>query len=619
MISLFLLAKYQMDLPIMTTPRATFFPLMALSLGLCLLLSTSLSAQRGSTRTQERLEEQRASTWPPERVYSKVSLGYALQRVFRKHFDFCGFTAAAERRDYIPPDVARFLGKRSLRTKVETADISGGGLLFYIFHQNELSIPLDVVSYSSTRILNPAGAAPAFLLDPNGHFDAFVFTKNCSGYLKSSLDAGIEPPYSAFKTALTTDEKRESSVLALSGAFVSPLKGVLDTRDARTTDLMLRLWHFYQQNPAYIGRAYYLREFEGVMVKHVGAAEDARRLDAEIGINVNGPLSSNVKANLGSGRITAGTFSGTDWETIVFADYEGMYTRNDLFAPLPTPAEIQAYFANLRPVFQKPKDFPLMTEGAEHKHYLIVEGLPEEICRQPWVVEEVRPGVYAGPLRWEAAYFKESNGVSGGRFTITGQPDPRLFSGSIAERPGQVRLSYTLRSLQPVGGAYLRLSVDEELPTSAHPIVSLNAGRFDLTLQEDRRFAFQWRCQLEVEDEDNPVDFNVLPYVSNIRVWSGDQTAVETEVVNITPDPARHAFIITLESRQTWPLDRIDDKQMQNYNLAMEVHLQSRRAPVRTVRQVRGFLAFPSLRPEAPVIIMPVEAPPASGNGNGGG
>lgn len=587
-----------------------------------LTLAQPLQAQRANNRAQERQEELRTESWPPERAYTKVSLGYAMQRVFRKHFDFCGFSAPPERRDFIPPDISKFLGRRTLRTKVETANISGGGLMFYVFHQTELALPLDVISYSSTRLLTPPGYGPAFTLDPDTHFDAFVFTKNCSGYLKSSLDAGIEPPYSAFKTALTTDERRESSVVALSGSFVSPLRGLIDLRDARTTDLMMRLWHFYQQNPAYIGKAYYLREFEGVMVKHLGTAEDARRVDAEIGMNINGPLNSNIKANLGSGRATGGSFSGTDWETIVFADYEGAYSRNDLFAPLPGPADIQAYFAGLRPVFQKPKDFPLMTEGAEHRHYLIVEGLPEEICRQPWIVENVQPGVYAGPLRWEASYFREDNGLSGGRFTITGQPDPSLFTGSVTERPGQVRLSYTLRSLHPVGGSYLRLTVNEELPTSAHPIVGLAQGRFDLSIQEDRRFALQWKCLLEIEDEDNPIDFATTPYISQIKVWRGDQSALEVHLADIRPDPERHCFVLTLQSRETWPLDRIDDKQMLNYNLSMEVHLQSRRAPVRSIRQVRGFLSFPDIKTERPApneIPMPAPtAPTSSGNGNGG-
>ena len=90
------------------------------------LLPVGAEAQKIG-RYQRKLEEHRRTEWPPERSYSRVSLGYALQQTFRRHCEYCGFETPDGRRDYIPQDISKFLGRRGLRTKVETADIRGGG------------------------------------------------------------------------------------------------------------------------------------------------------------------------------------------------------------------------------------------------------------------------------------------------------------------------------------------------------------------------------------------------------------------------------------------------------------------------------------------------------------
>jgi hypothetical protein len=589
---------------------------------LCLSALEPLAAQRNPERVQEKQEELRAATWPPERVYTRATLGYALQRVFRKHFEFCGFAAPIERPDYVPPDITRFVGSRTMRTRVETANISGGGLMNYIFHQNELALPLDGVNYTPTRLLQ-AGATP-FLLDPNGHFDAFLLTKNCSGYLKSSLDAGIEPPYTAFRAALSTDENRKSTVMALSGSFVSPLKTVLERRDQATTEMMFRLWHFYQQFPEYIGKAYYLREFQGVMIKHLGTAEEARRVDAELGININAPLSSELKAQLANGRVNTSSFSGTNWETIVFADFQGTYIKQNLFSPLPSPADIEAYFAGLQPVFQLVRDYPVVAEGLDFQHVVLVEGMTEELCRQPWVIESVGGELFSTNPQLQASWLPPANGAPArGQFVVTGLPNQAVFKVPVAERPTQLNVSYVLRSAQPLGGRYLRFSVAAQLPLSLHPQLQPLPGRFDLRVQDDRQLAFQWQCRAEVTDKENPVDFSQQPVVSGLRIWREDKPEVTllARVTSIQPDPARASYTIFLETLETWPMHRIDDKQFSKYQYELSLQLPSRRSTARISRQLTGVLSFPEIKPEAPPVVTPAPAPelapPAEGEGGG--
>ena len=119
--------------------------------------ANALTAQRAS-KYKDRLEELRNEDWPPQRVYSRISLGYALQRIFKKHTDYCGFSISDTKRDFVPADMSKFLGKRDLRTKVETADIRGGGLLNYIFTYDETQRPFSDINWAFHNFTLGAGA-----------------------------------------------------------------------------------------------------------------------------------------------------------------------------------------------------------------------------------------------------------------------------------------------------------------------------------------------------------------------------------------------------------------------------------------------------------------------------
>jgi len=550
-------------------------------------------------RAAQKLEKYRRENWPPIRAYSRVSLGYALQQKFKLHAQYCGFDIPSGKRDYVPSDINKFLGNRTLRTKVETADIRGGGLMYYIFHDSEMIQPFDVIQYVPSKVLRIADLTEEFAINPDENFDTYILTKTCGGYLKSALDAGIEPPYAAFRAALETDSRRESQIVALSGSFVSPLKLVLDANNDQTVEVLMKIWKFYMDNPDYVGSSHYLKEFEGVMIRHIASTEQNRAIEMEAGVNLNGLLPGRLKTQFGAGATTQGTFSGTDWETIIYADYDekNMY-REDLFAELPSPAFIRRYFENIHPAFQKSRDFPVMTEGITHKHFLTVEGIPENMTENFWEIESVKPGVYEGYPNLEAQYFEDGN-VSGCRFTVSGRPLRENFQGAEATRPSRLPLSYTIRSRYPVNGEYLRLYVNEEIQTSAHPVASVGNGEFDLTKKEDRKFAFQWKFEVDIEDNYNPVDFADMPYIGNLTVRRSDKN-LNVKLANIEADPQRKRFYITLETFDTYPLDKIDDLNMMPYNLSLDVHLNSKISGSTSVRPLKGILYFPSIKPDPP-------------------
>ncbi|PHN06412.1 hypothetical protein [Flavilitoribacter nigricans] len=563
---------------------------------ICLFLNQDVQAQRIG-KYKDRIDEYRRENWPPERNYSRISLGYALQRIFKKHTDYCGFTISDNKRDYVPGDLSKFLGRRDLRTKVETANIRGGGMLYYIFNPDDIEKPFDEINFMSTRVFQSSSVSDPFEMNPDENFDSFILTKNCSGYLKAFLDAGIEPPYFAFKKALETDGKRESTVVALSGSFISPMKTLLEANDWRTTEAMMNLWQFYRNNAGMINQAYYLREFEGVMVKHLSTAEDNFKIEAEVGMNVNLPLAAKIKGNVGVGRTNSTAFSGTDWETIIYADFAGRYTKQSLFSRLPSPTDIKHYFQAIKPTFQQARDFPLMTEGAEHTHYLTVEGVPPNMTNNFWVLDDVLSGVYDGQPTLTAEPFQDEDGTFGCRFIVRGRPLSSNFSGPLAYRPGKLGVAYTIRSRYPVGGEYISIKVNEEIQTSAHPIAILSQGEFDLKKREDRRFAFQWKFVINLEDEANPVDLNLKPFINNLVARRSD-SKVDILLTGVEPDPQRRRYYVTVESLDTYPLEKIDDTNMVNYNLSMDVHLQSKRSAARSIRPVKGILSFPSIKPD---------------------
>jgi hypothetical protein len=164
-----------------------------------------------------------------------------------------------------------------------------------------------------------------------------------------------------------------------------------------------------------------------------------------------------------------------------------------------------------------------------------------------------------------------------------------------------VSISYRLRHTQALAGQYLSFTVEDELPTSAHPLARLADGRFDLSIKEDRRFSFQWQVAIDIEDAEHPVDFSQQPYLADIQLRRNDQgDPLQIRLVDITADSRRKQYLLTFETLETWPLQRINDTQMQTYTLDFKVHLPSRLSTSRMLRPLKGLVSFPSLRPLPP-------------------
>ena len=533
------------------------FQLSVLSLLLILFTSLSLDAQR--RRNNEKEED-----WPPVKSYSRTSLGSAMQSVFARHYDFCGFKKLTGRRDYTPPTIDRFLGRRTLRTRVERADLNGGNLLSYIFTTEETTYPLDKIRYRPDNLLFTAADGVNLEPQPREGFDAFLLTKNCSGYLKASLDAGLKPPYVAFAAALETDARRNSTVVALAGSFLSPLSEVLAANDERTAELMIRLWRFYQDHPEYAYGAYYLTQFEGVTVKHLTDTEEIRQTEQTLGINVSLPLAGKFQSDLNRVSFRENKFSGTDWETIVYADFEGPYQRQNLFARLPTAAEVVDYFYNnpvVRPVDTR---YLALREGGSHEHAFEVSGLPAGLAGLGWRLDNLSTGAYRHNPALEVA--PQGAGL---RFTVRGFAAPELFSPDNTTELEFLPVSYDLVLPARNGIPALRIPHEVSLPLSNHPIVEMAGNRFELRRKNNGQYSFQWHLTLNIDDRDNPLDENG-EFKANKIAAGTESLPLNITMIQAEYDPRRSVLNVILETEENFPLTQINDRDMATVPASIE-------------------------------------------------
>lgn len=557
------------------------------------LICPDAEAQRNNRRNRS---NSTTEAWPPERAYSRLSLGSALQQVFAKHYEFCGFPAASgRRRDYTPPSLERFLGRRDLRTRVEQADINGGLLMNYIFSAEETTYPLDEIRFRPEQVLNLQQQEMQFLPQAGEGFDAFVMTKNCSGYLNACLEAGIEPPYSAFRAALASDDRRESSVLALSGSFSSPLQTIIAANDQRTNELMAQLWLFYQEHPALNGQAYYLREFEGMIVQHLSSANDIYKMEQQFGVNVNLPFAARFKTDLDRGRTATTQFEGTDWQTIVYTDFNQVYRREGLFAPLPSSREVEQYFEQLQ-VVGAPEEEQLVRELAPYQMRFRFPGLPAEMAGMEWSLTDMEGELFREPPAIKLVAYQNSTSDFGLEIQLNGIPTNTIFQvDNLADPSRGFSGEFTV-----FGRDYHQLSLQASttFTTSVHPQISSHTQRFDLRRQDDQTYSCYWEIELNLDDWEHAYDYFTAPSLRSAVSVGGMELWLESSL----PRERRHQLVLRLETRESWPLERINTAQMTSQLVPLALSLPTVDGVGPVVRELEVSLALPTLLPELPMV-----------------
>ncbi|OAV45215.1 hypothetical protein A3850_012245 [Lewinella sp. 4G2] len=563
--------------------RRPFVALMLLIL-IC-LGSTDLMAQRN------RSTKGNSETWPPTRGYGRTTLGHSLQQVFHRHYDVCGFGKAEGKRDYTPPSIENFLGKRSLRSHVEEANVNGGNLLNYVFSAEEVQVRFDAIQFRPDHLLFTTSTGVDLNPQPRPGFDAFVLTKNCGGYLKASIDAGFKPPYVSLTAALEADDQRNSTVVAVAGSFISPLTEILAANDERTTELLMELWQFYAGNPQFEGQAYYLAGFDGLLVKHLTEAGSIRQLERGIGANVSLPLAGHLGGDLTITKSNEEEFSGTDWQTLVFSDFNTQYRREDLFAPLPTAGAIRRYFAKRSIAEVSNATVEAVRTGAPHRFQFELPGLPANLAGASWRVQDIDGSCYESVSDLKVFCKPDRTGLV---VEMTAAVNGDQFTNPLVSGVEVVPANFTMVLPNQGGLPSLGFPVEVQLPVTQHPLLQALPSRFELQRENNGAYALRWHLHYAVTDDLNPIDADEGMRVTAVNLGEpGDAIAVRAISAEI--DERRGLVEVVLQTYGSWPLDRIDDSTMPSQPVRLELEFSVAGGNHRVRRQLTAEVAMPNL------------------------
>jgi hypothetical protein len=309
-----------------------------------------------------------------------------------------------------------------------------------------------------------------------------------------------------------------------------------------------------------------------------------------------------MSSSLSHRRESQNSFSGSDWQTIVYTDFEGPYTREKMYYALPDPDEIADYFANLATIAST--SAPLR-EAAAHRHTVAVPGLPAALAGAGWQLDNLRGQAYR-----EVPSLAVTHTERGLDFTLTGYTASSIFQG--LTNTDQVAVSYDLVLPSRGNLPALRIPVNQRMGTSAHPLVDLAGSRFELRRRNSGQYAFQWHLTVQVEDRENPLDPNGRFQAEKITVGLPGDT-LDARVVSATYDARRTTLTVVLESERSWPLKMIDDRNMRTFPLQTELCLPVKDGYSVCRRPVTARLAVPRIvvAPATPQI--PTLSPPSGG------
>lgn len=137
-------------------------------------------------------------------------------------------------------------------------------------------------------------------------------------------------------------------------------------------------------------------------------------------------------------------------------------------------------------------------------------------------------------------------------------------------------------------------------------IVSLVDGQFDLLIKENCCFVFQWKVVLEVQDDENLVDFFKVFYFSEFQFLCVDQVQVlDVSVKEVVVNLCKYQYIFMFEIYDIWFLQQINDWVMEIYNLSCKVYLLGQCFFNWMFCLLKGFIFF--LKIELLVLLMLVE------------
>lgn len=445
----------------------------------------------------------------PKRTYRSGSLGNKLQKQFGKQCVTC--TAISEEkpeRDYIPKEIRDFVRVNMDSMSVESINTSGSALLRYVFTDAEIGKELDDSKFTIDADLllpNIEGIPSGYDLVNSQDFGSYIYTTNCANIINLVAKGDIKYAANALSAAVEVDKQKKSALYAYEGIFRSPLVNVISERSSSTTELFLNLWGFYKRHSEYNNKAFFLKQFQGITIGRTTSVSQYRKLEASVGINISAGI-ANFQADGQSSFKNQSDFVGSDYQTFLYQNFVGNYTRQKMFEKLPSIEDISGYFKQLSYVSSLSELQPLMSEGNTHTHYVDIEGLPESyINSNKWYLANVDSNGY-DLSTISLKVYKAPGKPKTARFEINGIPASKNFTGKKNDNQ-TVTVSYSIICRDEIATQKLELPIKRVFNTTAQPTPTIPVKRvtYSTTKVTEGKFMITWKYSISFVDAENPI------------------------------------------------------------------------------------------------------------------
>ncbi|PTT35124.1 hypothetical protein DBR28_12675 [Chryseobacterium sp. HMWF028] len=449
----------------------------------------------------------------PKIQYADGTLGKKLQSQFGKHCISCSaINEILPKRDYIPKEIKNFDRQDLSKIKVESISINSSSLLRYVFLEEQRNSTLEDGTFTlvGNKVLQNISNSPQdFSVIDDVNFPSYIYTTNCASMINLVAKGQGNSGAAALSAAVDIDNKRNSGLYIYSGVFQSPLNAIISAKNGQTTELMFNLWEFYRKNPNYIGKAYYLDHFRGLTIGRTTSSDQYRKMESTVGINISAAMAS-LNMDASASLKTKSTFSGTDFQTFIYNDFNNQYTRESLFERLPNIDEIIAYFkpTSLYSISFS-GDNQLMANGNAHSIYLDLVGVPPSFINlNKWKLSKVDINAYEPNTAELISVFTTPGRENSARFVISGIPNAKHFSDK-NNPAGNILVSFSIESMDAINNKNIEIPFSKKINTTAHPIpkIASKAIPYSFTKSSNEKFLLSWKVPITFIDREKPVNY----------------------------------------------------------------------------------------------------------------
>lgn len=466
----------------------------------------------------------------PKRSYAERTVGHYINKHFRNHVIGCDLVPPGDVREWEPDFKARDLipssfsarYQQDLAIEAHEYQVAGNTLWLYPFTESEIAgNKLPEFAPDARRLLREKNSRVALVSDDQGPipqilqgFNSFAHRENCSLYITTQAASGVEIPEASVRAGVQKEVNQHSNLVMVRAYFRSPLydRFLSNGADALYAKMLLR--ERYLQLPE-LRNGYYLTQFPGTILYTSSVAQ----LSTDFQIDANAETSVGVGSiSLAMGVKYSDRISdlADDYKTLIEAPPAGA-SWSVYFTPLPGPREIQDAFvtavSRATPGFDEGR-LRYLRQGAEHRHWYEIEGLPEGTCKSAWVFQ-VTPESQANFQFIAPLTTDWSAGEAGSEGKPMKLPRCRFMVKVVAKNslfgptgPASIPIAYTISSPADIPAEFkLSFNLEQMLLTTKDPqLIEPKNVPFGTQPTSASSYVATWTPLIGFNDGNNPVD-----------------------------------------------------------------------------------------------------------------